>query len=122
MPRRNGYCKRIQAIDELLPCQSYVGPGGVPGLRLRQRRDVEAAAPSRPAASSVAFAQVASFQSAMLAGFAGGGQIETEPRFGEVFGEEEPPRGVLVAGERSHVVGAQRFEADQQHVRLEPAP
>ena len=22
MPRRNGYCKRIQATDELLPCQS----------------------------------------------------------------------------------------------------
>ena len=22
MPRRNGYCRRIHAIDELLPCQS----------------------------------------------------------------------------------------------------
>ena len=120
MPRRNGYCNRIQAIDELLPCQSKLGPGGVPGFDLGSGGTVKLSAPSRPAASSTAFPQDASFQSANVGRIAGRGLIETEPRFGEVLGKEEPPRGVLVVAERPDVIGAERLEADQQHVGLEP--
>ncbi len=68
MPRRNGYCKRIQAIDELLPCQSYFGPGGVPGFDFGSGGTAKLSASSRPAASTTALAQEALFQSVNVAG------------------------------------------------------
>src|SRR5262249_58463069 len=68
MPRRNGYCNRIQATDELLPCQSKLGPGGVPGFDFGNGGTVKLSAPSRPSASTVACAQEASFQSLRVAG------------------------------------------------------
>jgi len=120
MPRRNGYCNRIHAIDELLPCQSYFGPGAMPGLDLGSGRNVEAVRTESsgrvehgdPPGSVVPVGECGRIPSR--------GLIETEPRFGEVFGKEEPPRRVFVVAERPHVVGAERFEADEQHVGLEP--
>ena len=92
----------------------------MPGLDFGSGGTLKLSAPSRPAGVERRVRPGRVVPVGERGRIAGVGLIETEPRFGEVLGEEEPPRGVLVAAERPDVVGAQRLEADEQHVGLEP--
>ena len=85
-----------------------------------ERRNVEAVRASRPAASSTAFPQVASFQSAKVAGSPGAGR--SRPNRGSVkcSAKKNHHAVSVVAAKRPHLVGAQRVEAHQQHVGFEP--
>jgi hypothetical protein len=71
-PRRNGYCNRIHATDELLLCQLNVGPAGPPGAVFGMAPPTKLEGLSRPSASRAASAHDASFQSVGVAGGCGG--------------------------------------------------
>ena len=107
MPRRNGYCSRIHAIDELLavPVVRRRPAAGRAGSSAAARAEARRAEPTRGIEHRVAPARVVPVR--QRRGIARGRQIQPETRFGEMLGEEEPPRGVRVRGERAHGVGAQ---------------
>ena len=89
-----------------------------PGLR--QRREVEACRAETPGAIERRIGPGRIVPVRDACGIASRRQIQAEARLSEMFGEEEPPRSVVGAGERAYVIHAQRLEADQQHVRVEP--